>query len=307
MMWEQVELQDLRVFQTICQERHFGRAADRLQLSRSRVSQVLAQLEVKLGVRLFNRTSRSVTITADGERLHAQISQPYGELLGALREVHTRGQRVGGELRLGLLFPSSGGVKLEEIVERFEWRHPAAAVSIREIRFDDPIGPLLRGEIEMMACFLPMGHPELSIGPTLASEPRILAVAIDHPLAARTSVSLEDLAEHHTHDAGNKLPRDYLDVLIPPITPSGRRIRRLHLPTPSPSQVLATVARGQIVHPTVSSFPDHFRHPRVTFVPFSDLPPMTSGLVWHASRRTPPVRAFLAAASEVLQPTGASV
>jgi hypothetical protein len=60
------------------------------------------------------------------------------------------------------------------------------------------------------------------------------------------------------------------------------------------------VARQEIAHPTVSSFPDHFRHPRVTFVPIRDLPPMTAGLVWRRADESAAIRALARAATEVV-------
>jgi DNA-binding transcriptional LysR family regulator len=293
-----VELREVRVFLALAEELHYGRTAERLELTPSRVSQIVRVLEARIGGRLFDRTSRRVTLTPEGERLRSEIAAPYVALLGAVERAHERLQQVAGELRLGLLFPSSGGPRLTQIVELFESRHPGAQLSIREVRFDDPLGPLRRGEIDVMACRLPIEQPDLAVGPILSSDARIVAVATGHPLATRASVSVEDLADYEAHDAGNRLPREYLDTLIPPQTPSGREIRRRHMPTPSPSQVLATVATGAIVHPTISSFPDHFRHPGVTFVPIRDLPPMRSGLVWRKARETAAVRAFASAAAE---------
>jgi DNA-binding transcriptional LysR family regulator len=172
-MWEHVELQEIRVFLTVCDELHFGRAGDELRLSRSRVSQIVLHLEARLGARLFDRNSRRVSITPEGERLREEVGPRYQELPDALRTFYDGAQMVSGELPLGLLFPSSGGQKL------------------------------------------PIEQSDLIAGPILASDERILAVSVDHPLAGRDSISVEDLADYQAHDAGNKLPREYLDTLIP--------------------------------------------------------------------------------------------
>jgi DNA-binding transcriptional LysR family regulator len=299
-MWEQVELQELRVFFTLSEQLHFGQAAEQLRISHSRVSQILQQLEAKLGVRLFDRSSRRVTLTPTGARLRKRLTDPYEELRDVLRETRAQAEQVSGELRLGLLFPSSGGPRLQQIIELFESRHPGAGVSIRDLRYEDPLGPLRRSEIDLMACRLPINQPDLTVGPVLASDRRILAVAIDHPLATRESISVEDLADCQAHDAGGKLPREYIDTLVPPRTPSGRRIPRRHIGTPSPTQMLAMVARNELVHPTISSFPDHFRHPGVTFVPIRDMPSMNSGLVWRAAQQSAAIRAFAQAAKDTL-------
>jgi DNA-binding transcriptional LysR family regulator len=300
-MWDQVELREVRVFLTLSDHLHFGEAADQLRISHSRVSQILQELEAKLGVRLFDRSSRRVALTPAGAQLRDRVTDPYTELRHVLRETRARAEQVSGELRLGLLFPSSGGPRLQRIIELFERRHPGASVTIRDLRYEDPFGPLRRGEIDVMACRLPINQPDLTVGPVLASDQRILAVAIDHPLAERESISVEDLADCQAHDAGGKLPREYVDTLIPPRTPRGRRIPRRHIRTPSPTQLLAMVARNEVVHPTISSFPDHFRHPGVTFVPISDMPPMNAGLVWRAAAQTAAIRAFAQAAEDALR------
>ena len=64
-MWRAVELRELRVFLVLAEELHFGRTADRLGLTQSRVSQSIRDLERKLGLHLAARTSRRVVLTPD--------------------------------------------------------------------------------------------------------------------------------------------------------------------------------------------------------------------------------------------------
>src|SRR3954463_15667877 len=77
-MWETIELREIRVFLALADELHFGRAAERLGVTQSRVSQSLRTLEAKLGERLVHRTSRRVTPTAAVERppAGAGVSRP---------------------------------------------------------------------------------------------------------------------------------------------------------------------------------------------------------------------------------------
>jgi hypothetical protein len=60
LMWPAVELREIRAFLTLAEELHFGRAAERLELSSSRLSQTIRTLEAHVGRRLFERTSRRV-------------------------------------------------------------------------------------------------------------------------------------------------------------------------------------------------------------------------------------------------------
>ncbi len=71
-MWSTVELRELRVFLTLAEELHFGRTAERLHVTPSRVSQILRELERKLGSQLVHRTSRHVELTALGERFRKE-------------------------------------------------------------------------------------------------------------------------------------------------------------------------------------------------------------------------------------------
>jgi DNA-binding transcriptional LysR family regulator len=77
-MWEHVELREIRVFLALCEELHFGRTADRLQISQTWVSQIVR----KLGTQLFDRTSRRVGISAAGRRLRDELVPAYAELAG---------------------------------------------------------------------------------------------------------------------------------------------------------------------------------------------------------------------------------
>ena len=83
-MWETIELREIRVFLALAEELHFGRAAERLGLTQSRVSQSLRELELKLGERLVHRTSRRVSLTAAGERFLAEVAPAHQRLIAVL-------------------------------------------------------------------------------------------------------------------------------------------------------------------------------------------------------------------------------
>ena len=107
----------------------------------------------------------------------------------------------------------------------------------------------------------------------------MLALAHDHPFADRAAVSLEDIADY---DVG------WADVLLPQISEeaapsrsrSGRPIRRVRLGIRDIGELVVTIARGKVVHPTVASFASHYAHPGVRYVPIADLPPSETALGW---------------------------
>ena len=71
-MWRDIELRELRIFLVLADELHFGRTADRLGISQPGVSEAVRALETRLGIKLFERTSRRVSLTPAGERSGAR-------------------------------------------------------------------------------------------------------------------------------------------------------------------------------------------------------------------------------------------
>jgi DNA-binding transcriptional LysR family regulator len=298
-VWSTVELREIEVFLILAEELHFGRTAERLQLTSSRVSQVLRDLEAKLGGQLLSRTSRRASLTPLGERLLAEVKPPYESLSRALERIHGASRSLEGPVRLGLLAANSGGPHLTAIIEAFERIHPACEVLVSEVFFTDPLGPLRRGEIDVLATRLPIEQPDLMVGPTLAREPVVLAVASDHPLANRERVSIEDVAGYRVAPITDA-PRELIDTVMPRRTPGGRQLRRLTRRPKTPHEVTTLIARGRIVHPTVPSFAEYFGQPGITYVPISDMPPLKSGLVWRRRASEPRLREFIRVTREVL-------
>src|ERR671918_1834641 len=102
-MWQTVELRELRLFLTLAEELHFGRTAEALQLTPSRVSQSLRALEHKLGGQLVHRTSRRVQLTPFGERFLRDVRPALEQLDSVLERSHVAAQGLSGTLRLGLV------------------------------------------------------------------------------------------------------------------------------------------------------------------------------------------------------------
>jgi DNA-binding transcriptional LysR family regulator len=300
-MWSAVELREIRVFFALAEELHFGRTAERLQLTPSRISQTLRELETKLGAQLVDRTSRRVALTPRGERFLDEAKPAYERLGRALERTQASNGTLDGSVRLGLLAANSGGPRLPALLDVFERRHPECDVIVSEVFFTDPLGPLRRGEIDVMATRLPIEQPDLTVGPTLAREPRVLAVARDHPLADRDRVSIEEVADHRVAPITDT-PKELIDAVFPRRTPRGRQIRRLSRRPRTPHELTTLIVRGRIVHPTVPSFAEYFGQPGVVYVPISDMPPLKSGLVWVRRPSNPRLREFIRVAREVLAP-----
>jgi len=146
---------------------------------------------------------------------------------------------------------------------------------------------------------LPVNQPDLTIGPTLAREPMVLAVADDHPLAHRERVSIEDVADYAVAPITDE-PNELIDTFMPRVTPGGRAIHRLDRRPKTPHEVTALIARGRIVHPTVPSFAQFFGQPGITYIPMEDMPWVKSGLVWRRRSANPRLREFIKVTRQTL-------
>jgi hypothetical protein len=90
--------------------------------------------------------------------------------------------------------------------ERRRRRSPQRELQLQRILFDDPLGKRRDGRFDVMLAWLPVDEPDLTVGPVMCTDRRVLAVPVDHELAARTSVSVETLADYR-HAVGRRLPR----------------------------------------------------------------------------------------------------
>lgn len=122
-------LSDLKAFQSVARLRSFRAAAGELGVSPSALSHALSGLESRLGVRLLNRTTRSVSLTEAGERLLTRLAPAIAELQHALEEVNAFRDTPLGSLRINAPRPACELV-LAPLLERFLKLHPAMRVEL---------------------------------------------------------------------------------------------------------------------------------------------------------------------------------
>jgi DNA-binding transcriptional LysR family regulator len=253
-------------------------------------------LESRLGVKVFDRTSRRVRLTPAGEGLKRGLAPALAAIDRALAGASELSRTVQGLLRVGFVLTTEGPA-LSRLIAAFQARYPACEVRLQEVETFDAYRALRRGDIDVLCNWLAVDQPDLAAGAAFAHYRRALAVAPTHRLAGRPSVFVEDLADEETALLPRSVPPAVYDLLVPPRTPSGRVIRRTH-PVATINEILSLVALGRIVHLTSSAVPI-FNRDDITLVPVSDLPPLPLGLVWCASRDNPRIRALNEIAAEL--------
>ena len=290
---------EIEVFVTLAEELHFGRTAERLRLPPPQVSRLIARLERRAGGALFERTSRRVRLTPLGRQLRTQLQPGYAQITAALEAARTASRGTTGLLRVGCLLTTAGPA-LTRLAEEYCARHPDCKLTLQVVEAKDLYGPLRRGQVDVLASFLVVDEPDLTAGPAIEYRGRVLAVARGHRLAARESVSVEDLGDEEVHQNAPGFPAALYDAITPPVTPSGRPIRRTY-PWNDDEDVLTAVARGLIVKPAVGGAALLSRSD-FALIPIRDLPPMPLGPIWCTARENARIRALAAAAAAISPP-----
>jgi len=185
-----IELRLWRQFAAVAEELHFGRAARGLHMTQPPLTQAIAQLERLLGVRLFERTKRSVELTPAGAALLPQVR----ELLARASELPAQAAAAaGGELgRLRIAFVSTVGYALlPQWLRAFRARHPQVQMELIEATGDVQLEAIARGEVDAgfmlhSPGFAPRGLQHRQV----AREPLVLALPEAHPMAGAGRLSL---------------------------------------------------------------------------------------------------------------------
>lgn len=182
-----IDLRMWRQFVAVAQELHFGRAARSLHMTQPPLTQGIAQLEALLGVRLFERSKRSVRLSAGGAALLPQVQDllARAQALPAVARAAADGQA--GRLRLAFV-STVGYTLLPQWVRGFRERHPHVMLELIEATGDVQAEAFARGDIDAgfflhAPGFAPAGQAHLRV----ASEPLTLALPAHHVLALRAA------------------------------------------------------------------------------------------------------------------------
>jgi DNA-binding transcriptional LysR family regulator len=141
-----MELRQLRYFVAVAEELHFGRAAERLHLAQPAVSQQLARLERQLGLRLVDRTPRSVKLTAEGERM---LAEARAVLAAADQAAAVAAMLKAGEIHT-LRFGTSPGLgqRIEKGIEVLRQLDPGLVVELDSRPVAQQLAALRAGDLD---------------------------------------------------------------------------------------------------------------------------------------------------------------
>ncbi|MFI9770208.1 LysR family transcriptional regulator [Streptomyces sp. NPDC052415] len=187
-----MELRQLEYFVAVAEERNFTRAAERVHISQSGVSAQIRQLERELGAELFDRSARTVTLTAAGKvaleqaraalAAAAAVGQAVGEVTDLIRGHLTVGMVTGCTL-----------TPLFDALAAFHQAHPGVEISLLEDSSDRLIEGVRTGAVDLALIGAATATPDGLDALTIISERLVAAVPAGHPLAKAQRVTLRDL------------------------------------------------------------------------------------------------------------------
>jgi len=169
---DNLTLKQLRYFEAVAAQGHFGRAADICAISQPAISVQIKELEQSLGQTLFERRARHVRLTAFGEQFADRV-QPILRAIDDLSDL-ARASHAGlvGKLRLGVI-PTIGPYLLPQVAQALTRRYPHLELQIRETQTQTLIRDLMGGTLDIALVALPISEAELHEVP-LFDEPFVL-------------------------------------------------------------------------------------------------------------------------------------
>jgi DNA-binding transcriptional LysR family regulator len=284
------ELRLLRYFVTVAEERHFGRAAERLRIAQPPLSQQIQKLERQLGTELIDRSRRPIELTDSGKALfeEARLAVTHAERAFAAARRAATGQL--GQLRIGALQAAVDGV-LSHVMRAHRRQFPDVKLELSESSSADQVAQLVSHRIDVGLLRGPVDEPSVTIRP-LIDDPLAAVVYEDHALARRRRVAPALLAHEPmilwSRAAAATTYGDVIELfrmydIEPPIVDEVPRIQT----------ILALVTSGAGIALLPTSFINLSRM-GLRFVPLAGrLPQRPLALAWRTVDQAPAMQGFL--------------
>ena len=218
------DLRQLRYFVAVAEELSFTRAALRLHLSQPPLSQQIQSLEQDLGVRLLERTKRSVALTEPGRIFLEQARQILAQVDEARSQVVAAAAGYSGQLRLAYTVSVSFHPAMPQALLRFGQIAPNVRLQLSEMYTEPQFAALLAGRIDVGFVRDEPVHAQDARGlrfSVIDREPLLLALPAGHPMAGRDSLRLAEVAGDAFVSQPRELAATLYDRLVELATRAG--------------------------------------------------------------------------------------
>ncbi|MDP5308714.1 LysR family transcriptional regulator [Paracoccus spongiarum] len=233
-----ITLRQIRAFLAIAELGRFNLAANRMGLTQSAVSILIRELEAELGVRLFDRHTRMVSLSGFGEEFLPQARKIIEDL-----DIAARGIRDSATLKRGQVTVAAAIVlaatSVPPLLARFSALHPGIAVHLRDMPEERIRAALKRNEVDIAIGTLLDEDPEILTTP-VARDRLMLICRTDHRLAAKKQVRWIDLAGERLIVLAPENPlRDIVERTMTGVIPGFRPVHEVRFSTTAISMISA--------------------------------------------------------------------
>ncbi|MEV0777800.1 LysR substrate-binding domain-containing protein [Streptomyces sp. NPDC050433] len=285
-----MELRHLRYFVAVAETRHFGKAAKRLHMAQPPLSQAIRRLETELGVELFTRTTRHVALTGAGEVFRTDAERILKAVDEAVARVGRFAAGAEGVLRIGLTGAASYR-QLPTLARLVKREMPQVMLEVHtEMLTPAQESGLLERRLDVGVLRPPVRQEGIAHRP-IATEPLVVAVPDQHPLANAATVRVEQLKHEDFIMYGATLGSVLNDAVVRSCLASGFYPHCAYEVTET-SAALALVAAGL----GITVMPDSIRSaPRegVVCMEIEDALTVRLDLAWRADDESPLLRNLL--------------
>src|SRR5690606_14759728 len=287
----------LRQFIAVAEELHYGRAAARVGIAQSPLSQAIQKLEAQVGVPLFLRNKRTVSLTPAGKVFLEEAYQWLNyERVAIARTQAARDGRT-GQLALGFI-GSAGYGFMPELIGHFRQQFPQVRLRVVEMTTQDQLEQLAGRGLDLGLLRTPLPREAAQIATCLYKHDRLMvALPKSHPLAGQRSIALRQLAgESFVAFSREKVPAAHAQLISacsaagfhPDIAQARSQV----------AGVICLVAAGLSVALIPSNLASLI-HPKVQYVPLADRSRFRSqeiSVAWRKDDDNPALASFLGVA-----------
>jgi LysR family transcriptional regulator, hydrogen peroxide-inducible genes activator len=188
-----VTLKQLRYFDALAREQHFGRAAESCAVTQPALSMQIHELEQQLGLTLVERTRAGVLLSDKGREIAARASRILSDVHEMVEFARHSNDVLSGSLRLGVI-PSIAPYMLPPLLPLLREGYPDLELHVRETQTQPLTQELVEGKLDVLLLALPIVHPEVETLP-LFDDRFVLALPAERRLSARVRAT-KDLIEH---------------------------------------------------------------------------------------------------------------
>lgn len=296
-----IDLRRLRYFLIVSDELHFGRAAARLHIAQPPLTRQISALEAELGFRLFDRSTRNVTLTSEGRHFlpYARAVLEQVDLTASITSKLAAGSA--GHLAVGYASSIALSDIFSQTIQTFCSAYPDVQLTVEEGASSTQWAQLIEGRLDIgMSRMQPPADDAEIQAICLDNEPLIAAIASDSPLSRQEQVTLAELSAYPLI----AFPTDYGSGLNEIIEALYRRQALTPLPAPKGKQITSIIAlvaagRGVAVVPQCTQT---LVKRGVTYRPLAESGATAPLLVLTRKReRSPLVKAFVEIIEQTLR------